>query len=291
MPRAKRPFTPGLRQFLTRVITPAVLVGGIIFLIFFNFNSVLKATKVTDDHFHGDVAFSQGSFALRFQENAGIDRPALSYAGQDLISYSEWGSTASIDGNVQEIWNNSHGYEYDEKANQIYSTVSGKGWQLTQIVTLVNDHTVTVTFKFDAQPDSLPGPDRYIFDIAHVTSPDYQWYNCQVKNNTFSGQVMSGNGPQAFKDKPQFYGILSLMVAGPAVHAPSPWIKNGTALVGKKDIVLGQEFFTEYEVNNPSPDVQITLGTETLTFRSGANSPDAPLPLPVQGSNSAQGNN
>ena len=277
-------FTPGFRTFLTKAMTPIVLVLGVLLLVYFNFNSVLKAAQVTDDHFHGNVAFSQGPFDYRFQEQAGLDRPALSYAEQDLISYSEWGSTSSVDGNVQELWNTFHGYDYDEAKRQMYSTMSGNGWQLIEIVTLVNDHTVTVTFNFDELVTSLPGPSLYVFDIAHVTSSAYQWYNSEIKGNTFTGQVMGGNGTQALLNKPKFFGLLSLTIAGGSVRTPAIWMKNATTIAnGQKNITLAQEFFTEYQVSKPSPGQMITLGTETLTFQSSKTSPDAPLPLPAQG--------
>src|SRR6266851_2444278 len=155
-------FTPGLRTFLAKVMTPTVLVGGLLFLILFNFNSISKTTNIIDNHFNGNVGFSKGALAFRFQENAGLDRPALSYAAQDLLSYSEWGSTSSVDGNVQELWNTGHGYEYDANKNQVSSAIGNNanytavinGWQLIEVVTLVNDHTVTVTFNFGAQPIS-----------------------------------------------------------------------------------------------------------------------------------------
>lgn len=285
-------FTPGLRVFLTKVMTPAVLVLGVLLLVFFNFNAILKAEIVKDDHFNGDVAFSQGAFGYRFQENAGLDRPALSYDRQDLLSYSEWGSTISIDGQVQELWNNLHGYDYNEAKQQMFSTTSSttsnatgdNGWQLTEVVTLVNSNTVTVTFKFNASPYALPGPSLYVIDIAHATSTAYQWYNCQVRNNTFTGQVMSGNGTKAFLNKPTFFGILSLSTTGNAGYTPTIRLQNSTTIVGGQgNITLGQEFFTEYRINNPSPDTLITLGTETLTFQPNVTSPDAPLPVPIQG--------
>jgi hypothetical protein len=286
-------FTPGLRVFLTKVMTPSVLVLGILLLVFFNFNAILKAEIIKDDHFNGDIAFSRGGFAYRFQKDAGLDRPALSYNRQDLVSYSEWGSTISIDGQVQELWNNYHGYDYDEAKQQTFSTTTsttsnatgGNGWQLIETVTLVNDHTVTVTYNFDASPYALPGPELYVIDIAHVTSTAYQWYNCQVNNNTFTGQVMSGNGTQAFLNKPKFFGLLSLSMTGS--HAAGIRLQNTTTVTnGKGNITIGQEFLTEYRISNPTPSRLITLGAETLTFQPNVTSPDAPLPLPAQGTTS-----
>src|SRR5437773_7648884 len=149
--RRRTAFTPSLGRFISLVITPAVLVFGVILLVLFNFTVVLKAMQVTDDHFHGTVAFSQQALAFRFQETAGFNRPVLRYMTRDLLSYSEWGSTLSIDGTVSELWNNYHGYDVDEAKRQLYSTISGDSWQLTQIVTLVDSQTMTITYNFTSR--------------------------------------------------------------------------------------------------------------------------------------------
>jgi len=41
---------------------------------------------------------------------------------------------------------NYHGYDVDEAKRQLYSTSSGDSWQLTQIVTLVDSQTMTITY-------------------------------------------------------------------------------------------------------------------------------------------------
>lgn len=275
--RHRTSFTPGLRTFISKVITPTVLVLGVLCLIFFNFNSLLKTMKVTDDHFHGNVAFSQNAFAFRFQENAGIDRPVLRHNEQDLISYSEWSSTVSVDGVTQELWNNFHGYDIDEDKHQIFNTISNNGWQLSEIITLVNDHTVTVTFKFDARSTVRPAPAHYVFDIAHVTSSSYEWYNYQTGNGTFTAQVIQG-GWNPIVSKPSVFGSLSLVATGTAVSTPTLSVKNDTIVTGSNGTTnLANTFYTEYTVDNPSPFQDITLGTETLTFQPTHTTPGAPL--------------
>lgn len=257
-------FTPGLRAFISKVLTPAVLVLGVLLLIFFNFNSVRKAGQVTNAAFQGDVTFSHGAFSYSFQETSGINRPILSYAGQDLLSYAEWSSTYSINGQVQELWNTYHGYDSDLAKRQVYSTASGDGWQLTEIVTLVDSHTVTVTFDFHASSTSF-APITYIFDIAHVTVLSHEWYNYHTGEGTFTAQVISGQGVPT--GQPRSLGTLTLTATGDAVPTPAI-IMPGTTPVGSRtgSIGLAKAFFTQYTVTNPSPGQLITLGTETLTF-------------------------
>lgn len=286
MSRRHRSFTPGLRSFLTMVMTPAVLVLGVLFLIYFNFSAVLKASQVNDDQFQGLVSFSQGNFAYRFQETAGIDRPALRFNGINMLSYAEWSSTVSVAGNVQELWNNAHGYDVDSNKRQVYSTISGDGWQLTKIISLVNDHTVTVAFQFVARPVSLPGPASYVFDIAHVVTSPEEWYNIQTNRTTFTASVLQADGmPTPTSSSFMNYGTLSLSATGPALHTPAIQLENSTTYAASKgSLTLGQAFYTEYHVTKPTPFEMIPLGTETLTFKPAQTPSDAPsqdvVPLP-----------
>ena len=287
MSRRRRPFTPGLRDFISKVITPTVLVLGVLLLVYVNFSSVLKASQVTNNQFLGLVAFNQGNFGYRFQETSGIDRPALRYAGINMLSYAEWSSTASVDGDVQELWNNQHGYDTDQKKPQVYSTISADAWQLNETVSLVNDHTMTVTFQFVARPaPGAPAPTHYVFDIAHVVPSPYEWYDVKTGNTTFTTQVIQGNGVPTSTSKPTSLGTLTLSATGPALHTPAITLKNNTAVTDSTgSTTLAQAFYTEYQVTNPTAFQLITLGTETLTFQSGSASAGSPLPgsVPVPG--------
>lgn len=285
MARRHRTFTPDLRTFISKVITPVVLVLGVLILIYYNFGSALKMSQIADNQFHGQVAFSQGSFAYRFQETAGIGRPALRYNGTDMLTYAEWSSTSSVDGDVQELWNNNHGYDVDQNKQQVYSTISGDGWQLTEIVSLVNDHTVTVTFQFVARPKPQFTPAHYTFDIAHaVTSPN-EWYNIQTGNNSFSAQVIQGSGAPDPTKTLINYGTLSFSASGPALRTPAIALQNSTAITTSAGTsTVAQAFNTEYQVTNPPSFKLITLGTETLTFHTQSSAPGSPsqngAPLP-----------
>jgi hypothetical protein len=280
MVRRRTSFTPGLNTFLSKVATPAILLLGILILIYFNFNSVYKAQQVTSSQASGIVAFSQGNFAMRFQENAGIERPALRYSGLDILSYAEWSSTVAVDGDIQELWNTSHGYDVDTAHNQLNSAIKGDGWQLFEVINLVNDHTITVTFEFTATPKVFPAPDLYVFDIAHVITNSAEWYNYHIGTGTFTAQTISGTPTDVTSlQSPGILGTISLAATGADVPAPNVIIQNkATIATTKKSVIdVAQSFFTEYTVKNPSPDRLITLGTETLTYHAGQTATGSPL--------------
>lgn len=282
-PRHRTPFTPGRRTFLSKVIAPAALVFGVLLVVFLHFNGVVKATRITKDQFHGDIAFSQGGFAYRFLENAWVDRPALSYDAQDLISYSEWNSTVSVNGKVLGLWNNLHSYNYDTTKRQIHSRAIGSDnvWRLIEVVRLLNSNTVTVKFDFEANPSS-PGSVHYVFDIAHATSSSYEWYNYHTGKGTFTAQVISQQGISA-TGRNSARGTLTLTAAGNAVPTPAIIMRGTTSIVSRTGSVgLANAFFTQYTVTNPPPGMIILLGTETLTFQPEPTTPGAPFPVPGQ---------
>ncbi len=270
-------FTPTLRVFISKVITPVVLIAGILILIVFNFKGVLKTVQTTDDRFQGLVSFSQGSLAYRFSETSGVDRPAVRFNNQALISYAEWSSTISIDGEVQELWNSGHGYSYDEKNRQMYNTINGPDWQIMELVTLVNDRTVKVTFNFAPKPTTTPTPVHYVFDIAHSHLWWYQ-YQLSSNNDTFTAQLnQTTNNAKA--------ATVSLKVAGDAAQNPQIKVGSAKTVTGAQGTTTTTgAVTTEYVLDNPTPNQMVTLGTETITYNPGDSNPGSPsdsvVPLP-----------
>ncbi len=273
--------TPTLRVVISKVITPAVLVAGVLVLILFNFRSELQATVTASDRFHGLVAFSEGAFSYSFKETAGIDRPLLRYNDENLLTYAEWSSTLTVDGNVEQLWDNDHGYSYDEARHQTFSTIDGAGWQLIEVVTLVDDHTVTVTYNLVPQPGDT-APDQYVLDIMHIQN---FWYQYQATEDTFKALVTNG-GPITDNVKPATIGAISFMVIGNAVPHPLLKVISARSTIGEKSAInLANAFTTEYVVNNPTPHRMIILGTEIITFQPGESDIGAPLPgsVPLPG--------
>jgi hypothetical protein len=273
-----------LYTFVSKVITPAVLLLGLLVLAVFHFNGVLANTESIDNIYHGQQAYSNGPMSYTFQLLAGTDRPSIDYNGIDLMSYVDWSSTISIDGHVSNLWDNFHGYDYDRKNpnnTEFFSTTTGTGWQLSEVVKLTSNHSVTVSYSLVARTETLAEPHHVILTIEHVHQSFYQ---PTITGNVFTagvlphemGSVTSGNTPTPL-------GMLSVSVSGPAVPAGSIVLDTLRANQNATGVtpVLTDTFSTTYVIQNPDVDRLTPLGTETINFtpNASAGTPvSAPLP-------------
>ena len=278
----RRTFTPTLRTFISKVITPVVLLAGLLILVIFNFDSTLREQQASENNYRSLVTYSQGAFSLAYDQTSGLNRPEVNYGSQQLLSFAEWDSTMSIDGQVTNLWANSQGYDIDNAHNTIYSTVTGPdGVQLNQVTTLVNDHTVTVTFNFSLRPQSATPPTHYVIDISHVNTMNY-WYDPLIKRGTFSAYVLQQLAGLSANDATNIAASLGKItvttgggdIAGPNVTNGS--ISNTTTSAG--GLSSTRSFETEYTINNPTPARMINLGTETITFQPIATKVGTALP-------------
>ncbi len=194
-PGRKKEKTPRLNArlytFVSKVITPAVLLLGLLFLALFHFRGVLASTQATDNIYKDQQAYSLWAMSYKFQQLAGIDRPNISYNGVSLISFVDWSSTISIDGNAVNLWDNYHGYDYNRQstnATQVFATTSGSGWQVAEVVTLTDSHTVTIQYYFTAMPVGIAEPHHVELTIQHYHQT---WLNPTVQNNTFTAGVLT----------------------------------------------------------------------------------------------------
>lgn len=264
--------------FLSKVITPVVLLFGLLVLVVYNFGTVIKSINTQDDAYHGLVSFNQGSLRDSFKEFTGLDRPSLTFNGHSLLSYVEWNSTISIDGDVQELWNNYHGYSVDEANHQIYNTISGAGWQLIEIATLLNEHTITVTFNFVTRPQSTVPPAHYVFEIMHTQN---FWYNQVLQNRSFTAQVAEGDPANLQNTSPAYQtkslGKITLTMAEDAAHNSSLRLSDmHTATDAVNKVSWARAVISEYKLDNPPSFQMITLGTETITFQPAPTNPNLP---------------
>ncbi len=293
-----------LRLFINKVITPVVLLLGLLILIVFNFNGVLKTAQTQDDEFHNQVVYSQQTLSSTFKPLQGANRPVVYNSGNELLSYNEWSSTISVDGNVQELWNNDHGYSFDATKRQVFNTITGTGWQLIEVATLQDSATEVVSLNFVARPLSANKvPNHYVVDIAHVHS---FWYNPQVQGSSFTAQVVEGDPTQLQNITSQSQasttpiGSISLNVtsaSGGSVAAPQIILSRyGSTQSQAGNSPWSQAFTTEYSINDPAANQMIPLGTETLTFHPVAKDAGAPvggpvpLPTPVPASSDSSSN-
>ena len=271
-----------LYMLVKKFITPVVLLTGLLILAVFHFKGVLAITTAQNNLYHGVTAYSSGLSQITFQNNAGTDRPVIAYSGVNLVSYVDWNSTISVDGHVENLWDNFHGYNTDDTKRQIFATTSGYGWQVVEVVTLVNSHTVTVQYDFMAAHQGTAEPKHVTLSIMHLHKT---WYQPSVRGNVFSAEVLPGylSGIDNTTAIPHAIGTVTVAMSGPAVPATNAISIDdlrGYANSGLTEQFLATSMTTTYTVDNPQVDRLIPLGTETVTFTSSAM-PGTPIPAPV----------
>ncbi len=281
-----------LYRFIVKNVTPIVLLVGLLALALYHFNAVLHLTQNDQNLFQGVLALSQGRLEMDFQRDGGIDRPAILDNGLTLISYADENSTISVDGHVENLWDNLHGYSVDQAHNELFSTTSGTGWQVTQTVHVVNDHTVAITYQFTARYVNSAYPHHITLNIAHVHTANQpiNWFNPVLKGKTFTAEELplliqnprtayDPNAPQTFPPS----GYTTLTIAGPAVPNNAISIDDlSSGLVGSQQESWASKLTTTYTLNNPMVDQFVTLGTETISFQPPTHT-GTPITLPLPG--------
>jgi hypothetical protein len=275
-----------LYTFVSKVITPAVLLLGLLVLAVFHFNGVLANTQSIDNIYHGEQAYSDGPMSYTFQELAGTDRPDINYRGFSILTFVDWSSTISIDGHVTNLWDNFHGYDYDRKNTsdtQFFSTTTGTGWQLIEVVKLTSNHSVTVSYSLVARAETIAEPHHVIVTIEHVHQSLYQ---PTITGNVFTAGVLSHEMASVTSgDTPTPLGTLTDSVSGTWVPAGSI-VLDSTARANQNATgatpLLTDSFATTYVIQNPDVNRMTPLGTETISFTPSA-SPGTPVsgPMPV----------
>jgi hypothetical protein len=272
-----------INRFVTRAITPVVLVAGLLLLMVLHFQGVLETTTAQDNLFHGQRSYSAGDLAFTFQEQAGTDRPGVHFDGAPVLSWVEWNSSISVDGSVANLWDSYHGYSYDDTKRQVFATMSGTGWQVIEVVTLVNAHTVRVDYQFVAGHDGNKSPGHVELRISHAHNTLYQ---PRVSGDRLTASVL----PNDIKGVPtpgtttvlHPFGDIGLTVSGPQVAADPISIDDlrGITAPDGTQQALASSFTTTYVVDNPQVNRMIQLGSETLTFTS---TQPAGVPIPANG--------
>jgi hypothetical protein len=274
-----------LYTFVSKVITPAVLLLGLLVLAVYHFSGVLANTQSIANIYQGEQAYSNGPMAYTFQELAGTDRPDVNYNGINLLTYVDWSSTMSIDGHVSNLWDNFHGYDYDRNNPNdtvFSSTTSGTGWQLIEVVKLTSNHSMTVSYSFVARTETLAEPHHVIVTIEHVHQSMYQ---PTVGGNVFTAGVLSHEMDSVTSgDTPAPLGTITVSVQGPAVPAHSIVLDTARANQDSTGAnpVLTDSFQTNYVIQDPDVNRMTPLGTETISFTptdSGGTPVSAPLPV------------
>jgi hypothetical protein len=275
-----------LYTFVSKVITPAVLLLGLLVLAVFHFHGVLANTESIDNIYHGEQAYSDGPMSYTFQLLAGTDRPNINYNGINLLTYVDWSSTMSIDGHISNLWDNFHGYDYDRQNpndTEFFSTTTGTGWQVIEVVKLTSNHSVTVTYYMVARAETVAEPHHVILTIEHLHESLYQ---PTINGNVLTAGIISHEMTSVTSgDTPSPLGTLTVSVSGPAVPVGSIVLDTARANQNANGAtpVLTDTFATSYVIQNPDVNRMTPLGTETISFTPTA-SPGTPVsaPLPLQ---------
>ncbi len=269
-----------INRFVAKVITPVVLVAGLLLLLLMNYRGVLDTTKTQVGIYHGQTTYSVEGLQATFQQDAGVDRPAVTYEGAPVLTWQEWSSSVSVDGNVSNLWDSFHGYDYDATKHQVFATMSGKGWQVVEVVTLVDAHTVRVDYQFVAGHQGLRVPKHIVLSISHYHNTLYQPV---VAGNTLAADVLPGNVANFQAGMVLHpWAKITLALSGPQV-APDPFAFDdlrGNATDGGTVQQIANSFTTTYVLDDPQVNRLTPLGTETLTF---TNTLPSNVPVPGVG--------
>ena len=267
-------------KFVRAVITPFVLITGLLILIIVHFRGVLAVTTTQNNLYQGVTAYAAGPLEARFQFNAGTGRPTLLYRSVPFLSLEDWSSTISVDGHVENLWNSYHGYTTDDSKRQIFSTSTGYGWQVVEIVTVVNNHTVTIQYDFMARHEGTAHPQSVVLSIVHSQQT---WYQPPVSGNTFIAQVLPGYlAAITPSTKIHPVGTVQVSLAGAYVTSGAITVNNPQVALGPNGSqqTLADSMTTTYAIQNPEVDRLIPLGTETITFSTSVPL-TSPMPAPV----------
>jgi hypothetical protein len=278
----RAPANVRLNRFTTRAITPVVLLGGLLLLAVYHFNGVLKTTQAQDNQFHGLAALSSGPLQVTFQRDAGTDRPLVQWNGYELLTYADWSSTLSVDAEVSELWNNMHGYTEDQQTHRVFATTTGDGWQVVEVVMVIDSRHLSVEYDFVARSGGQPtqAPRTVALTIQHY---GIAWYEPRVAGNSFSAEVpplTSNAAPPTLPLAP--LGVLTLAVSGPALAPGGLQLGIMRTVVGSAgQQTWASQLTTAYQLTAPQVDRLIPLGVETLTFTPSAMRTGAPVGAPV----------
>lgn len=260
-----------LKQFVTATITPAVLIVGLLVVALLHFRTTLTLAEQRDQLFRGSVFYSAGPLQMEFQRDSGARRPSIQYNQQQVLQYTEWSSSVVVDGTVYALWDENHGYSFDDAHKQVFSTVNGPGWQVIQTIT-VRGADVQVSYAVVSLFQSSVAPAHEI-TLAIVHDQSY-WLNPSVAGTTFQAGITR----QALSKIKTGVRIL------PSWHltvraSPANGVHAAVQLVGAQsayDPATGNaqswasEFTSTYTLLDPQPNSITPIDTETITVQNPA---------------------
>ncbi len=252
-----------LRRLVAVSITPAVLIVGVLALVVLHFHSTLLLAEQNDQLARGTIHYQADQLQVTFTRDAGGARPAISYGQAAMLQYVEWSSSVVVDGVVYSLWDQAHGYTFDDTHQQVYSTVSGPGWQIVQMTSL-GSQGVTVSYSFVTLSSAAGG---MIHQVALVLShANSYWLAPQIRGDQFTGGVsaLPVSAPQAGTAVQPSWRLT--LTARPAAGTQS-----ALALVNPRSVFIPAEGVTQtwasgltstYTFIDPQPNMLTPVATE-----------------------------
>lgn len=256
-----------LKQVVALGITPAVLIVGVLALVALHFHSTLLLVEQTDQLARGEIRYQAGQVQMVFDRDDGDTRPELFYGQTPMLQYTEWSSSVVVDGVVYSLWDQAHGYSFDDAQQQIVSTATGPGWQVVQ-VTRVHPGGATVSYSFVAL-SGAPGTGIHSVELVLAHERTY-WLAPAIQGHQFSGGVTSlpvsavRAGAAA---QPQWLVTLEAR--------PAAGTQVALALVNQQsafDATTGTSqtwadgLTTTYSLTNPQPNMLTAVASEAITI-------------------------
>lgn len=266
------------KQFVLGLVTPTIVILALLVFAVVQFRDTLALAQQRDKLFRGYAAYNAGLLEMDFQRDGGKHRPLIRYDGRDVLQYEEWSSAVVVDGQVYGLWDHIHGYNFDDGARKVFSTITGSGWQVIQVIT-VRDSSVEVAYTFDANTGDGMGtttPHHVTLIVNH--QHDY-WVDPTISQQTFQGGVV-----------PELQNRLPAELVGVPLHAswivslrahPADGVQSAMRLGGPDSETASpaapntaqtwvNQFTTTYSLDNPPMNVLTPIGVETITVRPEA---------------------
>lgn len=256
-----------LQRLVAVSMTPAVLIVGVLALVLLHFHSTLLLAEQNDQLARGDIRYQAGQLQVNFARDSGDTRPALFYGQTPMLQYTEWSSSVVVDGVVYSLWDQTHGYSFDDAHHEIVSTVSGPGWQVVQQIAL-DGQGVTVSYAFVALSGASGAPIHHV-EVTLLHERSY-WLAPRIAGGRFTGGV----APLP----------VSALTTGAAVQpmwqvtlvaAPAAGTQAALALVNQESafdattsasVTWAGGFTTTYTFDNPQPNMLTPVASERISI-------------------------
>lgn len=257
-----------LKQFVTATITPAIIIIALLVVAVLHFRSTLTLAEQRDQLFRGSVFYSAAPLQMEFQRDAGARRPSIQYDQQQMVQYTEWSSSVVVDGAVYSLWDQNHGYSFDDAHKQVFSTVNGPGWQVIETIT-VRASDVQVSYAFVSLYQTNVAPAHEV-TLVLIHEQSY-WLNPTVAGTTFQTGI-TRQPLSKIKTGVRIQPTWLLAVrANPAngVHAVVQIVGARSAYdpVSGSSETWANQFTTTYTLLDPQPNSIVPVATETISVQ------------------------